>query len=111
VTLHGFGQGASLCSQDLAAGFKAKARLLSCCCHFQRASMVRVLVHGEHNLDALEEKMTRRLKHVSPRAMAPAIALALLAVLGSGCGSSSAGRSSSTGRPIAIGLQPGAGSR
>jgi hypothetical protein len=40
--------------------------------------------------------MDRRLRHFPPRAMAATIALALLAMLGSGCGSSGAGKSSST---------------
>jgi hypothetical protein len=40
--------------------------------------------------------MDRRLRHFPPRAMAATIALALLAMLGSGCGSSGPGKSSST---------------
>jgi hypothetical protein len=48
-----------------------------------------------HDLDALEDRMARRHRH-GLRAMAPTIAIALLAVLGSGCGSSGAGGSSST---------------
>src|SRR3954452_14374733 len=51
---------------------------------------------GEHVLDSLEVQMTRRLMQIGQRAMVVAIAPALLAILGSGCGSSDAGTSSST---------------